>query len=131
MNYSIIESFRHEYPTLDENAVNYRELGNMNLLVEYENGSAIVYNDFGKTFRRLPNGLANMTDEERQCEFGERLRYAMYMKGMTQGELSYQTGITQAVISRYVTGKAKPGFINIDKICQALGCSMDDLRYLK
>ena len=130
-NYSIIESFRYEFPAIAERAVNYRDLGAYDLLVEFEDGTAIIYSDFDKTYRRLPNDPETMTLSERQYEFGTRLRRMMFIKRLSQLELSRRTGISNVMLSRYINGKAAPNYFTVETICNALDCSMDDLRYIK
>ncbi len=130
-NYSIIESFKYEFPTIAERAVNYRDLGGYDLLVECEDGTAFVYSDFDKTYRRLPNDPFAMTDSERRYEFGTRLRRKMFVKRISQLELSRRTGISNVMLSRYINGKSDPSYITVEKICNALGCDMDELRYIK
>lgn len=129
--YSIVKSFENEHPNLAKNVACYRELGGYDLLIEYEDGSAIVYSDFDKTFRRLPNDPFNMTDSERRYEFGTRLRRKMFVKRISQLELSRRTGISNVMLSRYINGKSDPSYITVEKICNALGCDMDELRYIK
>ena len=53
----------------------------------------------------------------------------MYIKGITQSELSNCTDIPQYLISDYIRGKRTPSFYNVDKIAKALDCSVDELRY--
>lgn len=81
------------------------------------------------TIRKLPRDSNNMSEEEYRIEFSMRLKKIMYRKGWTQDDLSEATGITQAMISRYISRKATPSFYNVDKIAKALGCSTDEFRY--
>ena len=68
---------------------------------------------------------------EQQCreEFSIRLKRLMYRQGVTQKELSEETGISEMTISNYMNGKRTPSFYNVDKISKALKCSIDIFRY--
>lgn len=114
----------------------YREMaecyeGSCNeLIVITCSGEHISYNTLNDTFRRLPSDPDNITAEECAKEFGERLYNKMYQEGVTQEILSERTGIHQVTISGYITGKHSPTFYNVDKIAKALGCSVDEFRYI-
>lgn len=53
-------------------------------------------------------------------EFRERLKLTMQLRGMTQRELAEKTGLTEASISRYVSGQRVPNAESLMKICEAL-----------
>lgn len=53
--------------------------------------------------------------------FGERLRTARESLGMTQGDLSAATGISQAKVSKMETGLAGPADDDIDTLSSVLG----------
>lgn len=114
----------------------YREMvecyeGSCNeLIVVTIGGDRFSYNTLNDTFRRLPPDPDNITVEECAREFGERLYNKMYQEGVTQEILSERTGIHQVMISGYITGKHSPTFYNVDKIAKALGCSVDEFRYI-
>jgi transcriptional regulator with XRE-family HTH domain len=56
--------------------------------------------------------------------FSERLKQAMVERNMTQAELSALTGIGKSSISQYVSGKNEPKEIALNKIAEALDCSV-------
>lgn len=69
-------------------------------------------------------------DEIMRREFGRRLKTLLELRGMTQNELSEETGISQVSISKYLNGKSDPSLLNVLKIARALDCSLDDLTYM-
>lgn len=69
-----------------------------------------------------------MAKQKVHSQFGEKLKQILQDKHITQRELSDVTGIEQATISNYVTGKAHPLFHTADIIASAIGCSLDELR---
>lgn len=58
---------------------------------------------------------------------GERLRAAIELKGISQRELCRQTGITPAMLSRYVKGHRLPDLPPLGKLLKALGLKYGDL----
>ena len=56
--------------------------------------------------------------------FSEQLKKAMLERNMTQAELSALTGIGKSSISQYVSGKNEPKEIPLNKIADALDCSV-------
>lgn len=59
---------------------------------------------------------------------GDQLRFAREGKGLSLRETEERTGISNAVISQYETGKVKqPSFQAIMKLCEVYGISPKDL----
>ena len=46
---------------------------------------------------------------------------------MTQKELSKCSGLSEAIISKYIHGNIMPSIPNLMRIASALGCSLNDL----
>ena len=57
--------------------------------------------------------------------FQTRLAEAIASNSLTQKELSLSTQIAQSAISKYLSGKALPRTLELCKLAQALGVSMD------
>lgn len=55
--------------------------------------------------------------------FQQRLRQAMFMKGIRQVDIANRTGIKDSKISSYVTGRYKPNAETMVKIADCLGVS--------
>lgn len=119
------------FPFLTDEAVEIVECGPSQLFIRLEDGRAYLYDDFDQCARPLPRDSNNMTETECRNEFSARLRRLMLVKGVSQNELAAKTGITQAMISRYMTGKSEPGFYNLDRIARVLGCSIEEFRYME
>ena len=129
MNERLLTNLKKQFPRFADDAVEYREKGPYELVVKLNNGRVISYYDAEQGIRRLPSDDTHLTEEECREEFGIRLCRIMYYKGVTQKELSELTGITQANISNYITGRQTPSFYKVDKIARALDCSIEELRY--
>lgn len=124
-----LENFKFYYSFLYNQAIKISEGGPREVIALLSDGTLISYYDRDRTFRSLPSDSKNMTEEEYKRELGIRLRQMMEHRGVTQNDLSEMTGLSQAQISSYVTGKVSPSFYVIDRIAKALDCSSDLLRY--
>ena len=65
-----------------------------------------------------------MTLLEKQV-MGQRLKAALKFRSMSQRDLATKIGVSEAVISRYITGTRTPHTLNAIKICDVLGVSLD------
>lgn len=130
MKDDIIRHFSMYFPSFFKRAVEIRPDKYNTLFVKLDDGDSLIYEDADHYIRRLPDNKDDMTEDELKREFAYRLKRIMYVKGITQEELAERTGITQASISRYLSGSRMPNFLAIDKIARALKCSVDDLRYI-
>ena len=126
----LFDNFAMYFPSLAENTITYEELNEVELVAKLNNGRALLYDDIDHSFRMLPVNSVDMTEDECRAEFGWRLRKIMYRNGITQEELSERTGIAQSRISNYLRGKNSPTFYVVDRIAKALGCSVDEFRYI-
>lgn len=57
----------------------------------------------------------------------ERIRMLMEEQGMTQKELANKSNITEASMSKYLSGERRPRIDVVVNIANALGVSVDDL----
>lgn len=71
-----------------------------------------------------------MTDQQWMQEFAKKLRYKMNARGVSQKELSQLSGVSEATISRYLTGEQPPKFLSVIKIAKALNASVLELKPL-
>lgn len=131
MNDRIYDNLRFYFSYVADNLVECERASDTELVIKLKDGSSVLYDDSNKTIRNLPRNSKWMTEIECRKEFGMRLRKILLMNKMNQKDLSELTGISQVLLSKYITGKITPSFYNVDKICKALGCSTEELRYVR
>lgn len=129
MKERFFNNFKLYFPIAAKLVTEYRKTGLFDLTIKLDDGTSVIYDDMDHTIRTLPRDSNAMTEKECRREFGLRLRKIMFLKGVTQAELSERTGLSQPMISNYISAKTTPSFYNVDKIAKALGCSTEDLRY--
>lgn len=123
------ELFKIYFPDMAENVESWQDRCWFESIARFKDGSVWSYDRSEKTLRKLRSDTNNISEQECRKEFGYRLYKIMGLKGITQKQLSAMTGITQSMISNYITGKASPSFYNASKIAKAIGCSIEDFRY--
>ena len=74
-------------------------------------------------YYRALSGNPMLTDDE----LTKGIRAARKSKGLTQSQLGEKMGCTQVEISRWETGQAKPSSEVLERMAQALECSVDRL----
>ena len=128
--YSILfESFKIYFPTIASQAVDGYVSGPQEITVYLSDGDKLIYDDCTQTIRYLNKTINNPEEDVWRREFGRRLNEKIYRSGMTQQEVAQQTGISQQIISRYVSGKATPSAYNMRRLAVALNCSITELTY--
>lgn len=118
------------FPFIVRDAVEYELFSDYALIVTLVDGSKIFYDDDLHSMRTLPQNSNDLTEEQFKREFGQRLYRELLKRNISQLELAERTGIPQPQLSNYIRGKNIPSFYNIDKISKALGCKLDELRYV-
>ena len=120
---TLFESFKRYFPTIASQAVDGYVSGTQEITVYF------IYDDCTQTIRYLNKTIDNPEEDVWRRELGRRLNEKIYRSGMTQQEVAQQTGISQQIISRYVSGKATPSAYNMRRLAVALNCSITELTY--
>ena len=106
------------------------EIDSWDLLIVYKDGSKIIYDRSTGYHRNVfYDSTQELTEEQEKKELARRLRVLMLRACVTQEQLAEKLNMTQAIISRYVSGKTIPSAVVLKKIAKALNCSMDDFFY--
>ena len=62
-----------------------------------------------------------------ETKLGKKIKDLLYLKRISQAELSRITGIHKQVLSNWITGFRKPKYENLQKLAKALGTTTEDL----
>ena len=60
-------------------------------------------------------------------KFGDKIRRMIHIRNMTQGQLAAELGISEVVLSRYITGDRVPSSYLVAKIATILECDVNCL----
>lgn len=126
---SMLQNLKLYFPSIAESMVSYQESDNFEITVQCDDGSSFVYDDLDKTIRAIPADGGIGDESVWRREFGRRLRKRMIRNGLTQEDLANMVGISQSMLSNFMTGRSMPGLYIVDKLARALDCSVDDFIY--
>lgn len=104
------------------------EYGDMDLIIELNNKRLMFY-EFGTTIFReihLLDGSSEPTEEQWKKTFGYNLSEMMWRGKFSRDELAEAVGLSEAILSKYVNGKAIPRFHIVERLARTLSCSVDD-----
>ena len=104
------------------------EYGDMDLIIELDNKRLMFY-EFGTTiFReiRLLDGSSEPTEDQWKKTFGYNLSEMMWRGKFSRNELAEAVGLSEAILSKYVNGKAIPRVHIVERLARILNCSVDD-----
>ena len=117
-------------PCKPDKVVFWRPSGPWTIFIREIDGTEYEYNGTDQTLHMLWQTDNNkLTQEEKRIKFGYALGRKMRSAGYNAITLSAATGIGQATIYRYLSGKAEPSHFNVVEICRALHCSTNELDY--
>ena len=104
------------------------EYGDMDLIIELDNKRLMFYEFATTIFRviRLFDGLSEPTEEQWKKTFGYNLSEAIWHSKMYQYEVAKASGISEVILSKYLTGKAIPKIHTAERLARTLNCSVDD-----
>ena len=60
-------------------------------------------------------------------KFGNKLKRLINLKGMTQGEFAAKAGVSDVVLSRYITGTCDPNTYRVGQFARILECDIKTL----
>ncbi len=68
-----------------------------------------------------------MLEEEIMQIISENLKYEMEDKQYSRKSLAFDSGITEASLSRYLNCERLISIVNLVKLCDTLDCNLDDI----
>lgn len=127
----MFDRFSRQCPYLAKDAVDYVPKHTHAIRVTLRDGSKVDYNAQTDSFRRVEQYMVtnpdDITDENCRSAFAANLSEIMVMRGIGQAVLAERTGLSSAIISKYLHRKATPTITSVRKIARALNCHPDEL----
>jgi len=122
----IYQNFSRMFPVIEKEVRDYKLCNSDELLIETESGERYLFDNFDQTIVYLSQNLTGFEIEWRR-RFGRNLYKQMCFNGVSQQQLSEETGISTSMISRYINGGSLPNVYSLYRIVNVLGCSADDI----
>lgn len=122
----LLQKFSEYNPYLYRSILFYTVYSNYELIVKTADGYIYSYDDYDNSCRIVLNPIIeDKIDQE--FEFAFRLNKLIKRCGYTQKEFAKKTGLSEAQVSTYTSGKIVPNLKSILKITKVLGCHVDEL----
>lgn len=122
----ILDGFESRYKRFFDQMVDWYSTDRYEIVAILDDGMKLTYNYLTGKIRFLKDSESKITEEDWVKDFSMILRQKIFLRGMSQGDLSEATGISKVSISKYMTGKSIPSYYNMTKIAQALECSVSE-----
>ena len=123
----LIEQFRLYYPDYHDRAVDWWKSGPYHITFLLDDNTRLEFDGSENTIR-WPHVADIFTDnEEYRKEIGRNIRKFMIYRGLNQQEVCERVGITQAMLSRYITGNSMPRLDKLNHLAHILNCEISDL----
>lgn len=122
----ILTRFERNHPYIYDQAVDWWASGRVSIALKLEDGTVVDYNDLENTVRWVTIN-ENFDEESKRRAFGHNLQKFIILRGLSKSDIAENLGITNAMLSRYIHGKAMPSFDKGRDIAILMGCSMEEL----
>ena len=129
----IVARFTERCPDWARDAVRWTPKHTHAIRVTLGNGDSVDYNMRSDSYRYryadqpIMTNPNDITDEDCREAFSINLAEMMQTKGFGQASLAECTGLSSAMISKYLNRKSTPTLTNLLKIARALDCHPDQL----
>lgn len=123
----MLNQFEQYYPTMAARTIDWWASGRMSITVKLSDGTLFDYSPMDNSIRRVRVDEYETDETVIRKEFGSNLQKLIPFSGMSKSELAEKVGITNAMLSRYISGKSMPSVSKAYHIAKAIGCRIDEL----
>ena len=124
---TILEQFRMYFPNLYERGVDWWKSGPYHVTILLDDNDRVEFDSSDNTIRWIPKFDRSSNNDIFRKEIGRNIRKFIVYRGMRQQDVSEKSGITEAMLSRYINGTSLPGLDKLYNLASVLNCSVDDL----
>lgn len=123
----ILDRFGTYYPDLYAQAVDWWPSGRLSITVKMGDGMLFEFNAVDHTIRRVRSDDYKKNADILRKEIGHNLQKVILSRGISQNEIAERTGLTPAMLSRYIHGTSMPGIDKVYSLASVLGCRVIDI----
>lgn len=130
----MFKAFERKCSSWAERAVEVKPKHEHAIRVTLDNGDKVDYNFRTDSFRYITRDgnrdrLREINDLDCRNTFSRNLMDRMKTKGFGQATLAERTGLSSAIISKYLNKKSTPTITNAIRIADVLDCEVEELLY--
>lgn len=123
----ILDQYRMYFPDLYTQTVDWWKSGPYHITVLLNDNSRAEFDSSDNTIRWVQKIDYSSDNDILRKEIGRNIRKFITYRGMRQQDVADQSGITQAMLSRYINGTSMPGLDKVYKLAGVLECEISDL----
>lgn len=123
----ILDRFEQYYPGIAAQAIDWWPSGRVHITVKSEDGMLFEYDYNQNTIRRLRSDTADVDVDILKKQIGYNLQKVISARGIPQNVIAERTGMTPAMLSRYIHGTSMPGIDKVHSLASVLGCRVVDI----
>ena len=123
----ILNRFKNYYPEVYEQSIDWWPSGRLCITIKLEDGMLFEFDSVEHTIRRIRSDDYTKDVETLRKEIGYNLQKIISSRSITQNEIAERSGITPAMLSRYIRGTSMPGVDKIHSLASVLGCRVVDI----
>lgn len=123
----IMERFETYYPDLYKQSIDWWPSDRYHITVKLEDGMLFEFDSNDNTIRRVRSSPNTKDAEVIKKDVGYNLQKVITSRGIPQSEIAERSGITPAMLSRYIHGTSMPGVDKVYALAAALGCRVVDI----
>lgn len=123
----ILDQYRMYFPDLYKQTVDWWKSGPYHITVLLNDNSRAEFDSSDNTIRWVQKIDYSSDNDILRKEIGRNIRKFITYRGMRQQDVAEQSGITQAMLSRYINGTSMPGLDKVYNLAGVLGCEISDL----
>lgn len=127
MNNHLLDIFLRHNPEYADKIVEVSDWGLAVLRIELNDGRTILWDEVHEIAKIYEPGNFDIKDTNRiRSEFASWFNVLVQNHGKTVDEISRISGLSKAIIYRYLSGEAEPTYRNILLLSKTLGCDPAD-----
>lgn len=123
----MIEGFEHYYPYLYEQTVDWWPSGRTCITVRLDDGLLFEFDSITNTIRKIQPSNYTKDAETLRKDVGFNIKKVIQSRGIPQGDIAKNCGITEAMLSRYIHGTSMPSLDKVNALASVLGCRVIDI----
>jgi DNA-binding phage protein len=123
----MIDQFNLYYPDLSNRVVDWWPSGRIHITVKLNDGMMFEFNSYDHCIRRVLSSDYSNDAEALKKNIGHNLEKVILARGLSHAEIAERSGVTPAMLSRYIHGNSMPGIDKVYALASVLGCRIVDI----
>lgn len=121
------EHFEQYYSCLCKQVVDWWPSGRTCLTVKLEDGDLLEFDSYCNSIRTIKTNGYTKDIQTLRKDIGTNIKKMIQTRNISQSEIAKQSGLTEAMLSRYIHGTSMPSIDKINTLAAVLDCRITEL----